>query len=413
MVLKDFDRLLEKYADLLITKGINVSKGHTVVLTINVEHAKFARLLTQKAYEKGAAEVIVEYTDDLITKEKLLHADEDRINTIPQHIVDKSLYHLSKKASRLVILSANPNVFASVDSNRLATLTKATALALHEQRLATQANKVSWTLGAASNKDWAKMVFPHLETQEEQVDALWDAIFKMNRIYDEDPIQSWNEHEAKLNEKAEILNKAQFDALHYTAPGTDLTLGLPKNHIWESAGSLNAQHEKFIANMPTEEVFTAPDYRRADGYVSSTKPLSYAGVVIENMKFTFKDGQIIDVTAEKGEETIKKLVEEQDGARSLGEVALVAHKTPISLSGLTFFNTLFDENASNHLAIGSAYAHSVEGGVDMTQEELKEAGLNRSTTHVDFMIGSDKMNIDGIHTDGTIVPIFRNGEWVI
>lgn len=413
MVLENFDLLLEKYADLLITKGINVSKGHTIVLTINVEHAKFARLLTKKAYEKGASEVIVDYTDDLITKEKLLHADFDRIENVPQYVIDKSLYNLSKKASRLVVLSANPNVFAGVDANRLATSTKAMSIALHEQRLATQANKVSWTLGAASNKEWAKMVFPNLETEEEQVDALWDAIFKMNRIYDEDPIKSWDEHEAKLNAKAQILNNAQFDALHYTAPGTDLILGLPKNHIWESAGSLNAQGEKFIANMPTEEVFTAPDFRRAEGYVSSTKPLSYAGVVIENMKFTFKDGKITDVTAEKGEETIKKLVEENDGARSLGEVALVAHKTPISMSGLTFFNTLFDENASNHLAIGSAYAHSIQGGVDMTQEELEANGLNRSTTHVDFMIGSEFMNIDGIHADGTIVPIFRNGEWVI
>lgn len=413
MTLPNFEENLKKYAKLLVKKGINVSKGHTVIITVDVEHAHFARLLTQEAYALGAAEVVVDYTDEVISREKLLHADSDRLENVPQHIVEKSLYHLSKKASRLVVRSANPNAFASVDPARLAMSTKATAIALHEQRLATQANKVSWTLGAASSPEWAAMVFPHLNSVEEQVDALWDAIFKMNRIYAEDPIKAWDEHEAILNEKAEILNKAQFDALHYTAPGTDLTLGLPKNHLWESAGSFNAQGEKFIANMPTEEVFTAPDFRRADGYVSSTKPLSYAGVVIEDMTFTFKDGQIVEVTAKKGEETIKRLVEENDGARALGEVALVAHKTPISLSGLTFFNTLFDENASNHLAIGSAYAHSIVGGVDMSQEELESNGLNRSTTHVDFMIGSDQMDIDGITTDGQIVPIFRNGEWAI
>lgn len=413
MVLPNFEENLKKYATLLVKKGLNVSKGHTVVLTIDVDQAPFARLLTQEAYAHGASEVIVEYTDDKISREKLLHAEEDRIQNVPQHVVEKSLYHLSKKASRLVVRSANPDAFSGVNPDRLQASMKAMSIALHEQRLATQANKVSWTLGAASSPEWAAMVFPELQSSEEQVDALWDAIFKMNRVYDADPIQSWNEHEARLNEKAKILNDAQFDALHYTAPGTDLILGMPKNHIWESAGSYNAQGEKFIANMPTEEVFTAPDFRRADGYVSSTKPLSYAGVVIEGMKFTFKDGQIVDVTAEKGEETIKRLVEENDGARALGEVALVPHKTPISMSGLTFFNTLFDENASNHLAIGSAYAHSIVGGVDMSQEELEANGLNRSTTHVDFMIGSEYMNIDGITKSGERVAIFRNGEWAI
>ncbi|MBF0780489.1 MULTISPECIES: aminopeptidase [unclassified Granulicatella] len=413
MVLPQFEENLKKYAQLLLKKGLSISEGHRLIITIPVEHAHFARLLTKEAYAYGAVEVVVDYTDEVITREKLLHAESDCIENVPQYIVDKSLHYLNKKTSRLVILSANPNAFAQVDSARLATLTKATAVALHEQRLATQANKISWTLGAASNPEWAAMVFPNLSSTEEQVDALWDAIFKMNRIYADDPIQAWNEHEEKLNQKAKILNDIQFDALHYTAPGTDLTLGLPKNHIWESAGSINAQGHKFIANMPTEEVFTAPDFRRAEGYVSSTKPLSYAGVVIEDMTFTFKDGQIVDVTAKKGEETIKRLVEENEGARALGEVALVAHKTPISLSGLTFFNTLFDENASNHLAIGSAYAHSVQGGVDMSQEELEEAGLNRSSTHVDFMIGSEFMDIDGITQDGQVIPIFRNGEWAI
>lgn len=413
MVLPNFESLLKKYAELLIVKGVNVQKGHTLIITIDVAHSQFARLLTQLAYEKGASEVIVDYTDDIITREKLLHADADRLTTVPDFVVNKSDYLLGKKASRLVVRSADPNVFAGVDQGRLAEATKATAIALERQRLATQANKVSWNLVAASSPEWAAMVFPDLNSQEEQVDALWDAIFKMNRVYENDPVAAWDAHEKKLNDKAAILNAAQFDALHYRAPGTDLTLGMPKNHVWEAAGSYNAQGEKFIANMPTEEIFTAPDFRRADGYVSSTKPLSYAGVVIEGMTFTFKDGQIVDVTAEKGQETIRRLVEENDGARALGEIALVPHKTPISLSGLTFFNTLFDENASNHLAIGSAYAHSVEGGVDMSQEELEAAGLNRSTTHVDFMIGSDQMDIDGITADGQRVPIFRSGEWAI
>lgn len=327
--------------------------------------------------------------------------------------VDKSLALLNKKASRLVVKSSNPNAFATVDPKRLSETTRATAIALEEQSRAIQANKVSWNVAAAAGRKWAALVFPELKTSDQQVDALWDTIFKLNRIYEDDPIAAWDAHEAKLLEKATRLNQEQFDALHYTAPGTDLTLGMPKNHIWEAAGSLNAQGETFIANMPTEEIFSAPDYRRADGYVTSTKPLSYAGVIIENMTFTFKDGKIINVTAEKGQETVQRLIEENDGARSLGEVALVPHKTPISLSGLIFFNTLFDENASNHLAIGTAYAFNVEGGTEMTSQELDEAGLNRSSTHVDFMIGSEQMDIDGIRADGTAVPIFRNGEWAI
>lgn len=413
MVLPHFDDYLEKYANLLIKKGVNIQKGHTLLITIAVEHHKLARLLTKKAYEAGAAEVLVDYNDDQITREKLLKADEDRLLQVPDYVVEQSHYLLDQKASRLVIRSANPNVFADIDSDRLAGATRATAIALEKQRTATQANKVSWNLAAAASPEWAAMVFPKLTTEEEQVDALWDAIFKMNRIYETDPVKAWDQHQERLEKKAKLLNDYQFDSLHYRAPGTDLKLGMPEQHIWEAAGSTNAQGEVFIANMPTEEVFTAPDYRRADGYVSSTKPLSYAGVVIEDMTFTFKDGQIVDVTAKKGEDTIKRLISENEGARSLGEVALVPHKTPISLSGLTFFNTLFDENASNHIAIGAAYAFSVKGGTEMTNDELKAAGLNRSTAHVDFMIGSEQMDIDGITKDGQVIPIFRGGEWAI
>ena len=413
MVLPNFQSNLAKYAELLIAKGVNVQKGHTLVISIAVDQVAFARLLTAFAYQYGAAEVVVDYVDDHITRERFLNADEDRVVNVADYIVEKSNYFLEKKASRLAIRSADPNVFSTVNQELLSKATQAQAIALAAQREATQANKVSWNLAAAAGKEWAALVFPDLETEEEQVDALWDTIFKLNRVYEEDPIKAWDEHQANLVAKAELLNSYQFDALHYTAPGTDLTVGMPKNHIWEAAGSINAQGEEFIANMPTEEVFTAPDYRRADGYVSSTKPLSYAGVIIEDMTFTFKDGRITEVTAKKGEDTIKRLVEENEGARALGEVALVPHKTPISLSGLTFFNTLFDENASNHLAIGQAYAFSIEGGTEMSNEELEAAGLNRSTAHVDFMIGSDQMDIDGITADGKVVPIFRGGEWAI
>ncbi|HFI2659310.1 aminopeptidase [Streptococcus suis] len=413
MVLPNFKENLAKYAKLLVSTGINVQPGHTVQLTIGVEQAELARLIVKEAYAHGAKEVLVNWLDDVIARERLVNVDVELLEQVhPQRIAEMN-YLLERKASRLVVLSEDPGAYDGVDPEKLSRNARALSQALNPMRQASQANKISWTLGAASGLEWAKKVFPNAASDEEAVDLLWDQIFKTCRIYEEDPIKAWEEHEARLVAKAKVLNDEQFVKLHYTAPGTDLVLGMPKNHLWEAAGSVNAQGEHFIANMPTEEVFTAPDYRVADGYVTSTKPLSYNGNIIEGIKVTFKDGEIVDVTAEKGDEVMKKLVFDNAGARGLGEVALVPDKSPISQSGVTFFNTLFDENASNHLAIGQAYAFSIEGGTEMSQEELKEAGLNRSDVHVDFMIGSNKMNIDGIREDGTRVPIFRDGEWAI
>ncbi|HFI0557420.1 TPA: aminopeptidase [Streptococcus suis] len=413
MVLPNFKENLAKYAKLLVSTGINVQPGHTVQLTIAVDQAELARLIVKEAYALGAAEVLVNWSDDVIARERLVNVDVERLEQVHPQRVTEMNYLLEHKSSRLVVLSDDPGAYDGVDPDKLSRSARAISQALNPMRQATQANKISWTLGAASGLEWAKKVFPNATSDEEAVDLLWDQIFKTCRIYEEDPIKAWEEHEARLVAKAKVLNDEQFVKLHYTAPGTDLVLGMPKNHLWEAAGSINAQGEKFIANMPTEEVFTAPDYRVADGYVTSTKPLSYNGNIIEGIKVTFKDGEIVDVTAEKGDEVMKKLVFDNAGAHGLGEVALVPDKSPISQSGVTFFNTLFDENASNHLAIGQAYAFSIEGGTEMSQEELKEAGLNRSDVHVDFMIGSNKMNIDGIREDGTRVPIFRDGEWAI
>lgn len=410
-MLANFNQTLEKYARLIVETGINVKKDHTVVLQINVDQAPLARLITKEAYQAGAAEVIVQWTDDVIQKEFLSHATNDRLEQIPQYKIDQTNDWVAKGASRISVVSSDPEAFAGIDSERVATFQAASGKALMNLRKATQANKVSWTVVAAAGKQWAAKVFPDLP-EEEQIDALWDQIFKTTRVYEEDPILAWEKHDETLAQKAAELNKEQFSALHYTAPGTDIVIGLPKNHLWEGAGSYNARGEKFMANMPTEEVFTAPDYRRINGYVSSTKPLSYAGTTISGMKFTFKDGRVVDFSAEQGQEVLAKLLDTDEGARSLGEIALVPDPSPISQSGIIFYNTLFDENASNHLALGAAYAFSVKGGTEMTDEELAEAGLNQSQTHVDFMVGSDKMNIDGIREDGSEVPIFRNGNWV-
>lgn len=409
MTLENFNENLKKYARLIAETGVNVQDNHTVVLQISVDQAPLARLITEEAYRLGAAEVIVQWSDETIQREFLAHAATDRIENVPQYKIDQTDDWIAKGASRISVVSSNPDALAGVDAQRVATFQAANGKALVNLRKATQANKVSWTVVVTLVK--APKVFPELATSEEQVDALWNEIFKTTRIYEENPVIAWDIHDKKLQEKAAELNEQQFTALHYTAPGTDLTIGLPKNHLWEGAGSYNARGEEFMANMPTEEVFTAPDSRRVDGYVSSTKPLSYAGTIISGMKFTFKDGKVVDFSAEQGEEALKNLLAIDEGAKHLGEVALVPDPSPISQSGLIFYNTLFDENASNHLAFGSAYAFNLQGGTEMSEEELAEAGLNRSQTHVDFMVGSDKMNIDGIKEDGTIVPVFRNGDW--
>lgn len=411
MTLDNFDFLLRKYAELITKIGVNVDKSQTVVLNIQVDQAPLARYIVKEAYHLGAKEVIVKWSDDEISRDFFLYAEDDVIGHVPQYKIDEVDAFVEEGASRISVVSQDPDAFVGVDGDRLATFQLVNGKAMSALRKASQANKISWTVVAAASPGWAKKVFPNLDSEQAQVDALWDAIFKACRMYAPDPIKAWHEHDVTLQTKAEELNKEQFDSLHYTAPGTDLIVGLPKNHNWEGAGSDNVRGEHFMANIPTEEVFTAPDCRRVDGVVSSTKPLSYAGNTIEDMVFTFKDGEVVDVTAKKGQDVLLKLLETDEGAKRLGEVALVPDSSPISQSGITFYNTLFDENASNHLALGSAYAFNLQGGTTMSEEELEKAGLNRSQTHVDFMIGSKEMNIDGIKKDGSRVPIFRNGEW--
>ena len=411
MVLPNFEENLKKYAELLVATGVNVSEGHTVVLSIDVDQAPLARLISEAAYERGAKKVIVNWADDGLTRIDFTHQDIDTLKDVPEYKIAEMNYILEEGASRISVRSSDPDALAGLDSNKIAETQKARSIAMRPMMEATQANKVSWLVASAAGSEWAKKVFPDLKTTEEQVDALWNAIFEAVHLYEEDPIEHWSEKVNVLQTKADELNKEKFTALHFTAPGTDLTVGLPKGHRWEGAGSTNARGEVFVANMPTEEVFSAPDANRVDGVVVSTKPLSYAGSIIEGMEFHFEDGKVTKVTAEKGEEVINKLVQQDEGASRLGEIALVPDESPISQSGLTFFNTLFDENASNHLALGSAYAFSLEGGTEMTREELNEAGLNESNTHVDFMIGTDKMDIDGIKEDGSIVPVFRKGTW--
>lgn len=409
--MENFTDYLEKYAELIVRTGVNVQQGDLVQIDISVNQAPLARLITQKAYAAGAKQVILRWRDDTILREQVLHMAVTDLEHVPDYQLQEMDELVEQRISRISVVSQDPGVFAGIPTERIEAYQQYDRKLLFGIRQVAAANKISWSVVAASEGPWAQKVFPELKTETEQVDALWDAIFKATKVYEADPVAAWKEHEETLQQKAAMMNQAQFKALHYTAPGTDLIIGLPKDHVWDSARSINEKGFEFMANMPTEEIFTAPDARVAEGVVTSTKPLAYGGQVIKGIKLTFKDGAIIEADAEQGAEVLKTLIAMDEGSKHLGEVALVPDQSPISQSGITFFNTLFDENASNHLAIGSAYAFNLKGGVEMSEEELAERGLNRSKNHVDFMIGSEQMSVDGIRHDGTKVPIFRNGNW--
>ena len=410
MTIANFEEKLQKYAELIVKVGVNVQPGQEVVLYINVDQQQLAHLIVKEAYKAGAGKVMIKWSDTFAQREFLEHASDEFLENVPEFAKEEAQYIADHRCCRISVMSEDPGAFGGIDQKRVAAYQSANGKALMPIRQATQNNDLSWTVVAAASPAWAERVFPDLKG-EAAVDRLWEEIFKTTRIDREDPIQAWKDHDAKLHEKEDWLNKEQFSALHYTSPRTDLTIGLPENHVWEGGGSKNAAGIEFMANMPTEECFTAPDNRRIDGYVTSTKPLSYAGNILENMKFTFKDGKVVEATAEKGQAVLDHLLETDDGVRSLGEVSLVPDPSPISQSGITFFNTLFDENASDHLALGAAYPFNVQGGTKMNKDQLKAKGINFSQAHVDFMVGSADMNIDGIKKDGTIVPVFRNGDW--
>lgn len=410
MTLSNFNESLKKYAELAVDIGVAVKPGDTVYVQISVDQAQLARLIVAAAYQRGAAEVQVQWFDDVLKRLDMAHMANERLFNIPAFVKGQFDYWVDHQAKRITVVSSDPDNLAGIDSNRIAKYQEAFAKAYKRLMEAISSMSISWTIIGAASPRWAQKVFPDAATPEEATELLWEAIFKTTRIDQPDPEAAWKAHDQKLREKAAWLNNEQFDQLHYMAPGTDLVVGLPKNHIWEGAGAFNPRGEEFMANMPTEEVFTAPDFRRIDGTVASTKPLSYGGNILEDMHFTFKDGQIVEAHAKQGDDVLQNLLK-TPGARSLGEVSLVPDPSPISQSGLIFFNTLFDENASDHMALGQAYPFSVKDGVAMTNEQRAAAGLNQSPTHVDFMMGSAAMNIDGIKPDGTIIPIFRNGDW--
>lgn len=402
---------LEKYARLLVRTGLNVQNEQTVVVSCPVECAYFARAIATEAYAAGAHEVVMNWRDDLISRITLLNAPDTLFDEFPEYRKAFYIELAEKGACFLSISASDPEVFKGVDPDRMMRLNKVTSTAIAPYRARMMSNKNAWCVASIPTDSWALKVFPDA-TQEEAVEKLWDAIFKSVRVDQADPVAAWDEHKANIQRRMKLLNDYNFKALRYTnSLGTDFTVKLVDKHIWLGGSEYTPENVEFIANMPTEEVFTAPAKKGHFGKVVSSLPLNYNGNLIKNFSVTFEDGMITDFSAEEGQDVLKGLLDTDEGARHIGEVALVPYDSPISNLKTLFYNTLYDENASCHFAFGKAYPVNVEGGKDMNAEELVAAGLNDSLTHVDFMIGTADLSIVGITQDDKEVPVFVNGNY--
>lgn len=405
-----FEEKLEQYAELAVKVGVNIQKGQYLLINTTIDTLDFTRLVVKKAYEAGAVRVHVNFTDEEITRAFYEHGAEEEFSKFPKWIVAQRDECIERKGALLWIDSEDPDLLSGIPVRRISAQQKASGEALVNYRKAIMNDEIAWSIIAVPSKKWAKKVFPDLP-EEKQVPALWEVIFKAVRIGEGDAVENWRKHLENLETRAKKLNSKKYAKLHYKAQGTDLTIELPDKHIWCTGSSKTPEGVTFIANMPTEEVYTLPSKFGVNGYVSNTKPLVYQGNIIDEFTLKFENGKIVEAHAKVGNELLQELIETDQGSAYLGEVALVPHESPISLSNILYYNTLFDENASNHLAIGEAYPTCFEGGRDLEEGQLESLGINVSITHEDFMIGSSEMDIDGILPDGTREPIFRNGNW--
>lgn len=407
----NFSEMLDKYAELIVKVGLNLQKNQELLINVSIECAEFARLVVKKAYTAGAKNVYVEWEDEQLTVLKHTMAPDEAFTEYPAWKAEGYNELCRRGAAFLFIHSKDPDLLKQADPKHLAAESKARGQAWQEFRRYMNTGEVTWLIAACPSEAWAAKVFP-VAGQQGAVEKLWNCILKAARVeLDGDPVRAWNEHIEQLTRAQNHLNGKKYVKLHYHAPGTDLSIELTPKHKWASAKESNRDGTSFIPNIPTEEVFTLPLKDGVNGVVHSSKPLSYNGNLIDNFSITFEKGRIIDFTAEKGYETLKQLIETDEGSHYLGEVALVPHNSPISNMNVVFYNTLFDENASCHLAIGFALLICLEGGTKMSKEELQQHGANTSITHVDFMIGSAELNIDGETDDGTVEPIMRKGNW--
>ena len=406
----EFKVKLKKYAELAVKIGVNLQKGETLLLRAPLSCKEFAREIINVAYDLGARDVEIEWNDEESSLIRYLKAPEDIFDEFPKWKIEKYNALLEKGVCIINIDSSNPTIFKNVDPTRMQKVRKASSKSIPLWREAIISDKIKWTIVSAPNKEWASKVFPNLN-EYEAINKLWDYIFKCTRVDTENPIVSWEKHNLKLAEKVKFLNNHKFKSLHFKSSKTDLHIDLPKGHIWAGGCSVDPNGVNFTANIPTEEVYTLPHKFKVNGIVSNTKPFIYNGTIIDKFTLTFKDGKVINYDAEIGYESLKSLLELDNGSCYLGEVALVENNSPISKTGIVYYTTLYDENASCHLALGSAYKTSIENGSDISKDDMDKYGINDSITHNDFMIGSNDMNIFGITNDGEEIQIFKDGNW--
>lgn len=405
-----FETQLEKYAELVIRVGVNLQPGQVLMVEAPLETAEFTRIVVRKAYEAGAKYVQVNWDDEQVTRIRFESAPEDSFGYYPEWTARMMEQLAEGNGALLNIKVPDPELYKGIDGTKVSTASKAASMARSKFQAYVRNSRFSWCLVKAPTRAWASKVFADLP-EEERVPAMWETIFRMNRVDREDPIAAWEEHLETLLRKREVLNGRRYRKLRFKGPGTDLSVELPEGHIWLGGGKANGAGVEFVANMPTEEVFTMPKRTGVNGTVTSTMPLNLNGRLVDKFSLTFKDGRVAAFQAEVGGEHLASLLDTDEGARYLGEVALVPYDSPISNLKRIFYNTGIDENASCHLALGSAYPTNLEDGTKLSREELLARGANVSLTHVDFMIGSAELEIDGELPDGTVEPVFRKGNW--
>ena len=406
----DNNASLDKLAELSIKTGVALAAGQDLLITAPYEAAPLVRRLAYHAYKAGAGVVTPLFSDPAVTLMRYQNARPESFDHATQWLFDGMAAAFDANTARLAVVGEDPMLLSEQNPDSVGRANQALSKASSAVRERITRFDVNWNIIAWPGTEWAKQVFPELSDQDAQV-ALADAIFKASRADQEDPIGAWAVHNKNLRMRTDWLNERNFAALRFYGGGTDLTVGLAKDHEWMGGASVARNGITCNPNIPSEEVFTTPHAQKVEGTVRSTKPLSHQGTLIEDISVTFKEGRIIEASASRGQDVFLKLLDTDDGARRLGEVALVPHSSPISQSGLLFYNTLFDENAACHIALGQCYSKCFKNGAALSTEDVTERGGNSSMIHVDWMIGSDEIDIDGIAQDGTVTAVFRNGEW--
>jgi aminopeptidase len=401
---------LDKLAEVAVKVGLGLQPGQDLVMTASAEALPLVRRIAEHAYKAGAGLVTPLLSDEAVTLARYRFANDASFDRAASWLYEGMAKAFDGNAARLGVVGDNPMMLAEQDPAKVSRANKANSTAYQPALARITGFDINWNLVSYPTAAWAKLMFPD-EEEFVAVNRLAEAIFSASRVDRDDPIAAWAQHNRDLHVRRDWLNGHRFAALHFTGPGTDLTVGLADGHLWQGGASTAKNGITCNANIPTEEVFTSPHAMRVDGTVASTKPLSYQGTLIDRIAVRFEGGRIVEAKAAKGEEVLAKVLDTDEGARRLGEVALVPHSSPISKSGLLFFNTLFDENAACHIALGQCYAKTFVDGTKLTPEQIIAQGGNKSFIHIDWMIGSNEIDIDGVHTDGRRVPVFRKGEW--